>query len=456
MPPRPTLRAARRIVAPAPTPGRRRPIGARLRPAACAAALALAAACGADATAPTPTAGTAPVQRWPVASRLPVLRVATADAAPVASRDVYVPATYTLTDTLGAVRATGAADVRGRGNSTWDMPKKPYRLRLGSGTALLGMPANRHWVLLANYSDKTLFRNAVAFAFSRLLGMAYTPRAEFVELELNGDAVGIYQLTEAIRLGPDRVNVPELKAGDTTAAAITGGYLLEVDERRGEAFCFQTGRTSMVFCAKSPETLLEPERAPQRAYIEGYLRDLDAALYGPAFADPTVGYAAWLDVPSTVDHYLLQELVKNVDGNLRLSTYLVKPRGGKLAFGPVWDFDLAMGNVNYDGADRIDGWHARRGAWFARLFEDPAFDARVRARWRQLRADGTIDRVLTEVAVQQAYLGVVQAGNFRRWPILSTWVWPNRVVTGSYGGEVQALDEWLRARIAWLDGQLGR
>lgn len=422
----------------------------------------LLAACRGDA----PTgAGEPPVLPPPVpATAFPELAVTTAGGAPITSRELYLAGSWQLvagrdSAALAAARpesvlATGTLEIRGRGNSTWWMPKKPYRVKLAASAPLLGMPASRHWVLLANYADKTLMRNDAVLALGEAMGMAWTPRARFVHLTLNGRYEGLYQLAEHVRIAPDRINIPELKRADTTAEAITGGYQLEVDETRGEAFCFQTGRTVMVFCANNPETLLEPGWERHRAYITGYVRDLEGALFGPDFAHPDRGYAAWLDVPSAVDWYLVNELVKNVDGNLRRSAYLVKPRGAKLAFGPLWDYDLALGNVNYDGADRVEGWHVRTAPWFTRLFQDPAFQGRVRARWRQLRADGTLDRLRQRIMFRWDDLQRGQQRNFTRWPILSTWVWPNRVVTGSFGGEVSAMLTWLDQRMAWMDANL--
>ncbi len=427
------------------------------RVAAFGVALGIAlAGCGREDVGTIPLTPPPPPQTFPVASKLPVLRVNTAGGAPVVSRDDYLAATFSIADTFGVVRLEGPTDIRGRGNTTWDlMPKKPFRLRLGTSAPVLGMPAGRHWVLLANYSDKTLMRNDVVFELSRMLGFAYTTRAEYVDFYLNGRYDGVYQIGEHIRIDEDRVDIDELEETDTSAEAITGGYLIEVDQRRGEDFCIDSKRTPMIFCLKEPETLLEPEWAPHRAYIEGYIAATDDAIFGPSFADPVRGYAAYLDVASAIDYYLLNELVKNVDGNLRLSTFLHKPRGGKLTFGPVWDYDIAIGNVNYDGADRVQGWHSRQAAWYARMFEDPAFDARVRARWRQIRADGTVDRLFTYIGRERSYLSAVQVRNFERWPILGTYVWPNRVVTGSYAGEVQAMRDWLLARRNWMDAQLG-
>lgn len=418
------------------------------------AAVAFAAACGAADPVVAPIEPTTPVARH-VASKLPTLRITTQGGAAITSREVYVPGTFILTDTLGGAPVEGGLEIRGRGNSTWTiMPKKPYRLRLTASAPMLGMPASRHWALLANYADKTLLRNDIAFELSRKMGFAYTPRSEFADVYLNGAYNGVYQIVEHVRIATDRVNIPELKVSDTSATAITGGYLLEVDELKGEDFCFNSVETPMVFCAKSPETLLDAAWAKQRAYITGYLRQTEVALFGADFKDPQRGYAAFLDVPSAVDYFLLNEAFKNVDGNLRRSTFLFKPRGGKLTFGPVWDYDITMGNVNYLGADRVDGWYVRYAPWFTRLFQDPVFEARVRARWKQLRDDGTIMRLLDYASERSNTLSRVQAQNFERWPILSTWVWPNRVVTGTYTGEMLALQDWMRQRIRWMDSQL--
>jgi CotH kinase protein len=172
----------------------------------------LIASCGHDA----PSAPSTPAP--PVASRLPTLTINTTGGAPVVSRDDYVAGTSTLRDTFDVVRQLGPLEVKGHGHSTWDLfPKKPYHEKLGSSVPMLSMPASKHWILLAIYSDKTLLRNAMAFDFSRALGAEYTPHAEDVELVLNGTYQGIYKLAEQVRIAPERVNIPSLKAADTSA-----------------------------------------------------------------------------------------------------------------------------------------------------------------------------------------------------------------------------------------------
>ena len=131
-------------------------------------------------------------------------------------------------------------------------------------------------------------------------------------------------------------------------------------------------------------------------------------------------------------------------------------KGGKLTFGPVWDFDLALGNVNYNGADLVDGWYSRQAQWYTRLFQDPGFKARYKERWAEMKRAGTIDSLQNLVFSRANYLSVVQKRNFERWPILGTYVWPNRVVTGSFDGETIALKGWLLDRVRWMDAEIAR
>jgi hypothetical protein len=208
-----------------------------------------------------------------------------------------------------------------------------------------------------------------------------------------------------------------------------------------------------VFCVKEPETLLEPEWAAQRNYLEGYLEQTEAAIFAENFADPETGYAAFIDVDSAISYFLINELIKNVDGNLRLSTFLYKKRNDKLFFGPLWDFDLALGNVDYDGADDPHGWHVRTAAWFTRMFEDPHFAEQVTARWNHMKSAGILDDLMNRIDNRALWLSHVQQKNFELWDILNVYVWPNRVVTGSYQGEVDAMKTWLQQRIEWMDAQ---
>ena len=406
---------------------------------------------------------------WQVAENLPRLRVTTVGGADITSKEEYLDGEYRVWDEKGHLLAEGALQIRGRGNSTWGYPKKPYRLKFVEKESLLGMPASRHWVLLANYLDKTLLRTEAAFALSEGIGLAWTPRSRQVLLEINDRSLGIYQLTEHVRIAPSRVDIDELDVPDPDPVVVTGGYLMQVDYWRGEDYCRRTPAGAWL-CFEDPETLLEPAWEAHRDYIDGYLDATETALYGERFDDPEVGYAVFLDVASAVDFYLVHEVFKNPDSNFFTSIYLFKPRGGKLVFGPVWDFDLAAGNAQwarygfFDGSNPM-GWHTRvqdtrtedTGTnWYTRLFEDPAFEARVRARWTELREAGVFEDMFTHIERRAAYLSRVQQRNFEKWRVLDTVLQPDlSPVIGPWEAHVSAMVSWLRWRVSWMDGELG-
>lgn len=410
---------------------------------------------------------------------LPQLNITTEGGAPIVSKETYLNASFTLTGE-GVTSVTGATEIRGRGNSTWDWDKKPYRLKLSSSTEILGMPASKHWVLLANHADKTLMRNDIAFLFSRLTGMEYTPRTQYVELTLNGVDQGVYQLVEHIRVAKDRVNIPELKVTDTTADKISGGYLFEVDFRmhrdfcvnnfwssscvngvnveREATFCVDSTHGMNPFCLDTPETLLEASWSAQRDYINTYITNTEAALFSTDFADPDLGYAAYIDVDSAVNYYLINELLKNADGATS-SFYLYKKRDGKLFFGPIWDFDLSMGNAGYSNLDKAEGWHIRPSPWFDRLFQDPAFKAKVTARWNSLKAEGKLEYIFQYAEARALWLDEQQQNNFELWSItdFASWILHGaNGGTGSYEAEVTEMIRWQRERYQWMDTELNQ
>jgi hypothetical protein len=131
---------------------------------------------------------------------------------------------------------------------------------------------------------------------------------------------------------------------------------------------------------------------------------------------------------------------------------MYKPRGRKLFMGPLWDFDLAAGNVNYADAFLTSGWHIRKAPWFSRLFEDPVFAARVREIWKDAKST-QLPAMMESIGASSVALQQARLNNFQRWPILENYVWPNNVVPGSYNGEVEYLRSWLSTRIAWMDSQ---
>ncbi len=378
---------------------------------------------------------------------LPVVYINTENGDPIISKDNYLNGNIKIFPnqyiSVGVFNAP--LQVRGRGNSTWSMPKKPYKVKLNTKASLLGMPSDKDWVLLANYSDKTLMRNYLAFECSNRFSMAYTPRSQFVELVINGEYVGNYSLCEQIKVSSNRLNIKELKITDLTTPNITGGYLLEVDERLGEDFWFRTN-TGVPICFNSPDSV----DSLQFNYLKDFIQQTEDTLYGANFADTTSGYANFIKTQTFVDWYLINELFKNNDAIFYSSVYMYKDRNSKLCMGPVWDFDIAGGNINYNGNDNPTGWWIKNAPWISRLFNDPAFVEKVKVRWNSLKTS----KIETLIAFADSVANGLensQKENFRVWPILNTLVWPNPAIRGSYANEVEYLKDWLSTRINWMD-----
>jgi hypothetical protein len=245
---------------------------------------------------------------------------------------------------------------------------------------------------------------------------------------------------------------------------VTGGYLMEMTVtqklRRGEAF-FRGPITRTPFAYADPKRRdLSDKRA---AWIRNHVGAFERALYSPDFRDPERGYRAYLDVDAAVDYVLLNELFKNQDAFLA-STFFHKSSGGKLVLGPVWDFDVSMGNSNFGRSGILAGWTfdpvGARRPWASRLYADPFFVERLATRWRGLRARGLVPQLLREIDANAALLRAPQRRNFARWPILGRYVWPNpvdprtRKVRRTYAAEVAYLKSWLPRRAAWIDANV--
>jgi hypothetical protein len=199
----------------------------------------------------------------------------------------------------------------------------------------------------------------------------------------------------------------------------------------------------------------------QQKWITRYFADFERALHGSKFKDPTEGYEKYLDVDAFIDHFWLVEMTKNIDG-FRYSAYVHKPRGGKLAVGPAWDWNLSFGNADYYDASDPRGWYYenlrdREISWIYRLKQDPEFNQRLFDRWAELRRETiTPEKLLARMDAIRDQLQESQARNFRRWPVLGRQIKPNEYVGPTFDAEVNWMKIWAKDRIAWLDQQAPR
>ena len=386
----------------------------------------------------------------PAATDLPVMYIDTADAAPITSEDDYVDATVSIVDTVHpSNNYKGTTGIKGHGNSTWIMPKKPYRLNLDSKAPLLGMTSDSNWILLANYDDKTMLRNDVSFKMSQMFGMAWTPSTAFVEVYLNGVYNGTYELSEKVEVSKARLNIGSIDDTDNSGTDLTGGYIGEIDHYNGETF-MMTSLVGLPIGIDDPD----PPTTEQSNYFSQNFELAENSMYSSNFTDPNSGWQSKWDEASLVNWFLVEELAGNQDADDWSSDYFYKPRSDpKFYRGPVWDMDITLGNDDYgfDIAKPDVPWVSVRSQWYAQLFKDPAFKAAVTARWTAIRP-----QVLTLPAyidTRAAALDLAAQNNFNRWPILGEIVWPNTEAAGTYTGEVEFMKTWLNSRIAYMDSQ---
>lgn len=393
---------------------------------------------------------------------LPVVRITTDGGAAIADKKNYVPGTIEISDTehLYSEETVFKASmgIRGRGNSTWSWPKKPWKVKLDKKTSVLGMPADKEWCLLANYSDRTLLRNAVAMRLSEICGFSWTPRMRSVEVYLNGKYQGVYSFCEHKKVSSSRVDIDVVAEDATSGEALTGDYYFEIEEAQDGDVCWWTSlRVPMMF--SEPEN---PNKA-QTEYGKKLFSDFESALSGSSFKDPEKGYAAYIDVDSFIDYYIVQELTKNVDGNLRKSSFITKRKGGRLEMYHLWDFDLTLGNCGYFDSrvgNGPEGFYIKdynsvgeKGSgWYHRLFQDPAFTKKVVERWEALYPE--LKAIPQYIEEQALILGPAQKRNFAVWPIGDSVDWVKFPSLGSYEAEVDYLIRFYSVRLKWLDTAL--
>jgi len=394
-----------------------------------------------------------------------------------------------------------------RGSSTQDFPKKSFAVETwdefndDASVAVLGMPAESDWVFYApNYFDKSWIHNPLMHDLSRSIGR-YSPRTRLVEVFtcFNANVVnyaaptvghynGVYVVMEKIKADGDRVDVPRLAPTDTNTPAITGGYVLKIDRADADERTFNAGSQTIVFVEPQMKDFnFYPGRALQQNYLAGYFNSFFSALTGVNWTNPVTGYAAWIDVDAWVDHHILNVVSLSCDA-LRLSAYFFKDREGKIAMGPLWDFDRSLGT---SGGNDWRAWNPRSwmgsnplgsasgtdfgtdyfnpagvfaNPWYSRLVKDPNFWQKWIDRYQTLRpTEFSTNAIFGIIDSLTNNLGIAQVREISKWSdsaprsgtVQPPVDWPDRsyvhTFNGTYGGEIAFQKKWLVDRLNFID-----
>lgn len=372
---------------------------------------------------------------------LPIIWIETDNREDIISKEEYLNATFRLEDngTTRSFDIEANVMIKGRGTSSWDAPKKGYRLKFDNKVSLLNEPNDKSWVLIANYFDKTMIRNSISYYLGAISNLDYSPSFHFVELMLNGRYNGTYMLADKLKISKDRVNV-----GDD-------GFLVEIDAEvlyEGGTF-FTTDSILSPISIKDPEVEVGDDNF---VYLQQFFQSAEHTLFSDIFKDTNEGWQKYMDITSFVDWWLIHEITKNTDAlSFGKSCYMNLKRGGKLKMGPIWDFDLSLGNNDVPIISSIEGfiYEDYNNKWYKRLFEDPVFVQKIKERYDYFYNEK--DNILREINRESTYLQYSVIENDCRWKILNQFL-PNknRDVWGSYNNEVQYLKTWLNQRMDWL------
>lgn len=382
-------------------------------------------------------------------TNLPTVVINTENAEEIVSKEEELSSNVYIISKNGTdILATSETGVRGRGNASWlYFPKKPYRLKFKSKQSPLGAPASaKKWTLLSNYSDKTLMRNILAFEVSRCVGQNFTPFCHPVDLIVNGEYKGCYQLCDQVEAASGRVPAKD-------------GYLIEID-----SYAYQE---DLMFTSWSgtPVTIKHPDEEDitweQRSFIENFFNKMESAALANNFTDENVGYRKYLDLESFLRNFIIGEFCGNPD--MLWSVYMYKDASdGKLYTGPTWDHDLSFDNDytshpinslnNYvfctKGRAASD---AIRRVTERIVKQDPEARKLLVEIWEKTYHERGLKNLIQYADVTAQLIQESQELNFKRWPVLDEKVHMNFQALGSYQAEVQYMRNVIAERLIEFD-----
>ena len=384
-------------------------------------------------------------------TNLPTVSIHTLNGEIPYDKEHQIVSQLTIISEGGTKLLSEPGTTRERGNASRDFPQKPYRIKFDQKQKVLDAPGKaKKWTLINNYGDKTLMRNLLAFELSRRMGMPYTPYGTAVDVLLNGEYKGCYQLCDQVQVHKHRVNITEMTPADEKGTALTGGYFFEVDAYADREMSWFYSNKGNPVTIKSPEE--DSITTIQKNYLKTYFNKMENQ------------WSVYLDKNTFLRHFLVGELSGNTD--TYWSVFMYKDRDDDQVYtGPVWDFDLAFENDNrtYPVNNKSDYIYRSGGscAGNMRTFVDnivvknaPA-KAQMLEIWDEARQSGlTEENLVAYIDSLEAALEQSQRLNFLRWKIMNTKVHQNPKLWGSYTAEVQNVRRFMKERLAWMDKKL--
>lgn len=359
---------------------------------------------------------------------LPVLEVNTLDENDAICKDNYSEGNISIVNEIGH-RVYNFVSIKGRGNATWNHPKKPYKIQFQEAVSVLGLEPRKEWILLANYTDKTLMRTSIGFEVSRIVGMEYTPSYRYVELVINGEYLGNYLLVEDVSEGILYHNLSN------------DGYMVENTSYDDDEQSFRTKKKKLLFQIKFPTSMSLGERE----YIKQDIDYLEYMLYSDADYSQLTRL---IDDDSWASWFLVQNILQNADTN----KYFYKDRmNSNIKIGPVWDFEWSIGIGAYYGERPNPNHYIETSMpYFNEIICYREFQDLIYSKWDSMY-NSLCDQLIAYIHDTEDYLIVSQELNFSKWEIMNEQIVIGGIPMGSYEDEVECDVSYLEAHLEWLD-----
>ena len=375
---------------------------------------------------------------------MPLVVIYIEESAEPVDKENYLTCSITIIKD-NKIDTEGKGKIRLRGNMTMRLKKKPYRIKFDDKQNPLGMPANaKKWNLLANHGDKTLLRNKLGLKISSLFEMKYTPACQPVDLMVNGEYKGSFDLCDQIEQGEGRVEIEKMNKKAINEPEVTGGYIIEADHWANREEFYVESKKGIIYTIKYPD---EEDIVPEQVnYINNTFNLAEEAVYNNDFSK--------IDIETFCKFILIEDLSGNPE--TFWSTYITKERlEDKFYFGPVWDFDIAFDNDKriypvLEKKNFIFKWGFSAGTMeqFAlKILSDENTIKKLKEIWDQYNEKKITKDILVKfINDESKNIYESQKLNFMRWDVLNTTVLVNPVVRGSFEAEVDYLKEFVQKR----------
>ena len=380
---------------------------------------------------------------------VPIVEVNIENGAPVDSKETWFNCNVRIgKDYYDTVVSDGK--IRGRGNATWkDYPKKPYRIKFSSKESPFGFPANKDWVLLAEYNDHSFLRVPYMCEVSKAAGAEYTINYQHVNLYLNGEYQGLYILTDQVKTGKNRVNVED------------DGFLIEEDKYYDKEPLWFSTASGFNYSFKYPDAddgaIVNGD--DNYTFITGFFSNLESAL-GNITVNP-YAVSSMIDYTSFAKWYLIQELTGNWEPN---RFYVLESRSSKLKMYPAWDPEWSMGLARNDNPNNPDGWYFppvqpdndaiiwKTRQYYPWLFNDPAFITTLKSEWNAMKPH--LSAVSSRINEVETEIEAAQSDNFAKWQVLDKCSGAALIALGSWEAEVDYVKTFFVNRITLMDNYI--